>query len=474
MRGSLAHEVTRRSFLQDKAAVYEELIQLHLAQGGEAALWQAFEVSEAAKSRTLADLLSGVLAAGSGSEDPEMAHLAADLSAAYNRFFTETIADPEQRRALQARTAHLEKEISRLRLRHASRADAGEGFGVPLPFAELRAALAEEPPLVCYHLVGDEILAFVVSGARIRVIRGIGRVAVVQRLLQRLTTQWDRFRAGADFAGRNLLTLERSARRVLADLYEETFAAVERAWEGDRPPHLTVIAHGILHQLPFHALHDGEAYLVERIQFSYAPSAAVHLLSIRREVKPGQRSVVMGFADELIPAAEVEARAVAGELSASGGMVDLRLGADATIAGLRDAASGGVVHLVCHGLFRADNPIYSALRFADGWLTAAEAIDLDLDGALVTLSACESGRSRVQQGEEVIGFPRALLGAGAAGVAVSLWLVQDETTAALMADWYREMRMGAERGAALRTAQLRARAANDHPYYWAPFILIGQ
>jgi CHAT domain-containing protein len=77
-------------------------------------------------------------------------------------------------------------------------------------------------------------------------------------------------------------------------------------------------------------------------------------------------------------------------------------------------------------------------------------------------------------GDESIGLMRAFLGAGAASLVVSLWLVQDETTAALMAAWYAQLRQGKDRAAALRAAQLAIKATHSHPFYWAPFVLVGQ
>jgi CHAT domain-containing protein len=102
-------------------------------------------------------------------------------------------------------------------------------------------------------------------------------------------------------------------------------------------------------------------------------------------------------------------------------------------------------------------------------------MQLNLSDALVTLSACESGRSHVAGGDEVIGLPRAFLGAGAATVVVSLWLAQDETTARLMSHWYAHLRdQGVRPATALREAQLALKAEYPHPYYWAPFITVGR
>lgn len=77
-------------------------------------------------------------------------------------------------------------------------------------------------------------------------------------------------------------------------------------------------------------------------------------------------------------------------------------------------------------------------------------------------------------GDELLGLPYAFLGAGALGLLVSLWLVEDETTAGLMTRFYQQVAQGASYPAALRHAQLALKASHPHPYYWAPFMLIGQ
>jgi CHAT domain-containing protein len=118
--------------------------------------------------------------------------------------------------------------------------------------------------------------------------------------------------------------------------------------------------------------------------------------------------------------------------------------------------------------------MFSALKLHDGWLTAADVMSLDLPGALVALSACESGRSEVIGGDEILGLTRAFLGTGAATLVVSLWVVQDETTAELMGTWYDRLRVGDGPAEALRAAQLEIKDRHDHPYYWAPFVLVGK
>jgi CHAT domain-containing protein len=239
----------------------------------------------------------------------------------------------------------------------------------------------------------------------------------------------------------------------------------------DAVPKLAVVPHGLLHRVPFHALFDGGRYLIERFEISYAPSATVYALCQERETRYRETAMVFGVEDPLIPAATAEARIVAGYLPGA----EVLVGENATMDNLRNTApKSGTLHLACHGLFRYDNPMFSALELHDGWLIAADAMSLELSGSLVTLSACESGRSEVIGGDEVLGLTRAFFSAGAATLVVSLWLVQDETTAELMGGLYGRLRTGEGGAAALRAAQLELKEQHPHPYFWAPFVLLGK
>lgn len=107
-------------------------------------------------------------------------------------------------------------------------------------------------------------------------------------------------------------------------------------------------------------------------------------------------------------------------------------------------------------------------------LTALEALDrLRLRCDLVTLSACESGLSRVRRGDELIGLIRAFLYAGAPALVCTLWRVDERSTLMLMERFYRGVQAGTGFAEALRQAQLylRRQPAFADPYYWAPFVL---
>lgn len=484
LRGTVTQETMRISFLQNKSAAYAGLLQLHLTHRDGAETRQAFAISERAKSRALVDLITGVAEVGVAStENPEVEERLRNLQADLNTTYGRMLGGVEQGvgsslQDLQKRANQLETSVGRLRLQAAASSD---------PFAAPAATLENvlerhsfDGTLLAYHAIGDEILAFVVSGDDVRAARNVGSVSAVQELTHKLALQWNRFLAGSTFTGRHMAMLERSTRQVLAALYKELMMPLEpllrhstsdaRAAGG--VPELIVVPYGHLHRVPFHALYDGEGYVLETFEVSYAPSATVYALCQEKRMSELGGAAIFGVEDPSIPAAAAEARAVAKHLSGA----RIRVGEGATVEALRrEASANGVLHLACHGLFRAGNPMFSSLKLHDGWLTAADALSLDLPGSLVTLSACESGRSDVTTGgDEVLGLTRAFLGAGAATLVVSLWLAQDESTAALMEDWYRRMGDGMGRATALRAAQLKMKDRHPHPYYWAPFVLIGK
>jgi CHAT domain-containing protein len=149
-------------------------------------------------------------------------------------------------------------------------------------------------------------------------------------------------------------------------------------------------------------------------------------------------------------------------------------GARATAEGFRQAVQrADVIHIATHGLFRGDDPAFSALRFADGWMSLPEVYGLRLPAKLVCLSACQSGRNWVGEGDELVGLTRGFLHAGAGSLLVSLWPVDDASTADLMIRFYRGLRRGRVVDETLCDAMRELRREHSHPYYWAPFFLVG-
>lgn len=471
LRGRVAQEAMRVSFLQDKIDAYEGLATLHLAGGNIA---EAFAVAEQARSRSLIDLITGVAEPALPTDaTARLETLQAELNGLYNQFLgmapAPATTDP------QRRMRAVEEEMRRVQMEAASSSPSPDPFTAVPPLSAIQQHLAPPHTMLVYQVKGEEILAFVIDAAAIRVVRSVARVGQIRPLLQRLAVQWERFRVGSAFVARHAAQLRRSAERVLGQLHAalvQPLAAHLPASPPGQPAPLTIVPHNLLHQVPFHALHDGADYLLDQFVISYAPSATVFHLCQERPAPPIQTAAVLAVPDAGIPAVAAEAEAIAAHLAPA----HVYQGAEATREAMATAATADLLHLACHGIFRTDNPMFSALKLGDGWLTAVDVLKLNVSSTLVTLSACESGRGGVLAGDEVIGLTRAFLGAGAATLLVSLWLAPDEPTAALMAEWYRRLRRGRYRhpAAALRAAQRALRDRYPHPYYWAPFMVVGR
>jgi CHAT domain-containing protein len=115
------------------------------------------------------------------------------------------------------------------------------------------------------------------------------------------------------------------------------------------------------------------------------------------------------------------------------------------------------------------------LKNEDGILNAQEVMLLNLSHTeLVILSACETGLGDIQQGEGVYGLQRALKMAGAKGIMMSLWKVDDAATAQLMSTFYAELMQGKTKVEAFRAAQLYVKSIHKNPMYWGAFVMVGE
>jgi len=141
------------------------------------------------------------------------------------------------------------------------------------------------------------------------------------------------------------------------------------------------------------------------------------------------------------------------------------------------------IHFATHGLIDDEESDRSSLVFADGkdsgedgLLNASEIFDLKLNADLVVLSACQTGLGKLVRGEGMVGLTRAFMYSGTPSVLVSLWSVSDMSTASLMSEFYENLiKTKLSKTDALRKAQLALIAGGkySHPFYWAPFVLVG-
>lgn len=342
---------------------------------------------------------------------------------------------------------------------------AGGIAAPPMPVAQLRGQLKPDERLVAYHALPDRLLAWVVSrdSARMTVLK-LGRSD-----LERLVAAWRdaiiNQHPGAVNAGASV------ARLLLEPLQ----------LPAGQP--LVFVPHGPLHYLPFQALRMDDEYLVQRNPLSVAPSASIALRLAGRGSAPPR---MLAFGNPLVspavasplPHAEQEVRTI----TALFPRPETYFLQDATRERfVAQAPKARLVHVASHARVDLADPMRSEILFADvdgrtHFLEARDVIGLDLhDVALVTLSACESGLGKVENGDEALGFTRAFLSSGVSTLVASLWPVPDRETEKLMQALYGRLREGVPAQQALQAGQqaVIADAATSHPFYWAAFSLVG-
>ncbi|MEW5988594.1 MAG: CHAT domain-containing protein [Chloroflexota bacterium] len=472
LRGQLMVEF-RADFLADKGQLYQEVVELCLL-AGQSDL--ALSYAERAKSRALLEMIAGQIdvrvAARSPADQPlvdELQHLLSQSKQVYRRLLAG--ASEATQSYLQETLRGLEARMTRLwndlQIRHADYARDAALTQVQTESA--RPYLDGDTLLIEYFVAGRELVVFLVSREGVAAHRLSGAYAALRRPALVLSRHLETVPV-APAGGMARLVAE--AQQCLGELYDLLLRPVADVMAGYR--RLIVVPHGRLHHLPFHALYDGRRYLIEQCQVSYLPAASL-LRFVRAGQAAGQGLVAFGYsAGDELPHAVREAQAVA---RMWGGQVFVE--EEATLDHLRQRSpQAKVLHLATHGLFNRENPLFSSLALADGQLTTLDIFHLRLEASLVTLSACETGRHVVTGGDELLGLMRAFLYAGANSLVLGLWRVFDQTTLLLMEWFYERLAAGQSKGEALRAAQLSFMAEGDagpyrHPYYWAPFVLVG-
>jgi tetratricopeptide (TPR) repeat protein len=486
VRAELQPEELRMSLVSDKVSLYEDLVLLCLERGD---LTEALHYADQAKSRAFAEGLLASVDAPPGGVDAQlvgtadaralerMRDLRNELVWLYSRL-AEEIGTPTRQR-LRQRVAMRESELIRLqrRLQPASRSHA-VALGIAGPQLEaasalerVRRRLAPGCVVLEYFQAGDELILFVFDVRRLSAIR-LGPVDSILELIDRVHFQLGKFALGDAYVQAHREVLATTTNALMAELYRHLIGpCADQLVDARR---LIVVPHGGLHYLPFHALMDPTGTpLMERVELSYAPSAAVLASCLERPTFTGARTnrLLVGVPDAAAPQISGEVAAVRAIFG--GGTV--LAGADATEQAFRNAAADAdVIHIASHAVFRQDNPLFSAIRLGDGWLSVYDLHNMRLRASLVTLSACETGVNNVLAGDELVGLTRGFFQAGAASVVVSLWAVNDASTARLMQRFYGHLHEGESPASAMRLAQMESRAEDPHLYFWAPFTVVGR
>lgn len=273
---------------------------------------------------------------------------------------------------------------------------------------------------------------------------------------------------------------------------------------------------GQLRYIPLAALHDGQQWLVQKYRINNITARSVTDFHTPPQKQPhilagafGQQSTTVTVGDQQfsfdgLPAANREVKTLVAAVPGTVGLLDRDFSRAATLQRLN---SFNIVHLATHGKFvvgRAENSFILFGNDQQDVVTLDEVKDLTMNNVdLVVLSACETGiGGKLGNGEEILGLGYQFQRAGARAAIASLWSVDDGGTQTLMAAFYAGLKQGMTKTQALQAAQTALITGDystvggkrsdleivdsrtgqprsvgsvtlQHPYYWAPFILIG-
>jgi CHAT domain-containing protein len=457
----------RPGFLEDKEEASRRLIDLYLRNGQAA---HAFETLELSKSQVLLGYLANRESLRWSHDDPlsrELLTQLTQLRAAQHQHYQRTqLAGPEVGTVapeVNVEAARRERQIRAITEQlyyHNGRRKIDSAPVVSL--GQIQRALDPQTRLIEFYNDGRTLWAFSVDQRTVTAHPLPAAPAQVLEWIQQLRGNLvAALRAGPHSLSARMLA--GSARRLLQHIHTGVLGPL--ALEGAQ--RLVMVPYGVLHYLPLSLLFDGQRYVVECHEVAVLPAASL-LTQTGPTRQPGARVLAHSLSGRL-PHTLAEARTIQHLL---GGSVYVE--AEATREKLR-ATPTQVLHIAAHGEYRLDNPDRSCVYLADGQIYADDLFQYDLSYELVTMSACETGRANVAGGDELIGLGRGFLYAGAGALVLSLWPVADEITLGLMERFYRALKGGASKSAALREAQCaELSAAPDlHPAFWGAFQLIG-
>ncbi|HEX6099471.1 MAG TPA: CHAT domain-containing tetratricopeptide repeat protein [Thermoanaerobaculia bacterium] len=460
---------------------YVSLVELLVERGDDA---EALRVAERMRAAALRDViargrvdLSASMSEGERAREAELDQRVVDLNRELAKALTGGTPDGEVREKLAVARRELDAYRDRLRVAHPAvdRRRVQDDGSIEVP---------DGVTAVEYVVAETQTIAFVIARGGVRAFR---------LPLPREDVRREAARFATEVAGRSL-TFRTPARK----LHRMLLAPLEKELAGTT---VCIIPDVELWTVPFHALIDSRgAYVADRLTLFYAHSLSLARSAVAPSAK--RREALLAFGNPVIGEitrgvvasafrdvtlgslqdAEDEVRSLATMYRPERSRVYTRDGAREAIF-KREAPEFRVIHIAAHAIVDDRAPMYSSIVLAagrnerdqDGLLEAREVVDLPLQADLAVLSACDTARGRVGEGEGVIGLAWAFFAAGCPTTVVSQWKAESKPTATLMIELHKRLLAGDSPAAALRAAQraLRRKPEYRHPFHWAPFVAIG-
>jgi CHAT domain-containing protein len=468
----------RTGFLEDKAEASRNLISLYLSVGK---IECAFDALERAKSQILLSYLANreqfYWTQGDEynhtlieelnqlrAEHQWLYHLAHEpLKISDRHNINRNTISPEQALIEVAVREHRIRSITEQLYLHS-----GDEYQIKnvatTSLNEIQSTLQEGTVLVEFFNNGVDLWAFVIDRQTIHAFPLLVTIETINQLLAQLRANISSA-LRVDHRTNAARQLAQLVRRILKRLHSQLIEPL--GLDRFDLQKVVIVPYGVLHFLPFHILHDGSSYMIEKQEIVILPTAG---LATRPPLLRDPGALILansweGRLPHTLAEAQMVQRLFGGTLYA---------GESATRNALQ-AVPAQILHIATHGEHRLEQPDLSYLQLADGQLYADDTLQQDMSYELVTLSACETGRANVAASDELIGLGRGFLYAGAGALLVSMWQVTDTSTLYFMERMYKTLRAGTSKAAAVREAQrfMLAEEPWFHPAFWGAFQLIG-
>ena len=518
-RAELLLAEQKSGFFENKILIYQRLVhllyQLNQKQPGKHFEKQAFHFAERAKARALMDLLGEADVDINDDLDSTLAaqekQVLKNISA-INTKLRQTDLTPGHRDSLQQllaqETATLQDLKFEIKRNHPAYAEIT--YPTPLTLTQVQTGILEKEQILLEYTLGEEKSYLWIIRVDSNNIFQLPAEKEIREKVSKYLAE---------------LSQPPQAENQTANLGREIFELLLKpAWPViEKGTQLIIVPDGFLHYLPFETLVTGNhqkepVFLAQNFDVTYAPSASVlgliknrlsedstqtvqELLAFGNPlfVKNIQTALMADSTDDVIlrnayrqsgfkldplPNSATEVEKISALFPANQYAVYVHTAATEEQLKTMNLQRFRKIHFATHALIEEEQPARSCIVLSldddpeeDGFLQTNEIFNLKLNADLVVLSACQTGRGKLMHGEGIIGLSRAFFYAGAKSLVVTLWAVNDESTARFMEKFYQFMAAGNSQSRALKLAkeafiQSRVRRLR-HPFYWAPFVLQG-
>lgn len=516
IRSRITLDSFKAGFARDKIKVYASLIDLlfksDLKMDVEFNVQEIFTIIEQAKARAFLESLGESRVDLVKQLSPDLDQKERDLTSEIS-FYVQRLSEPnisqEQRQKLNDQLHEAEEKY--LLLLSWIRSENPELMGLvspePIPLERVQDDLLDPKSAVIEYFLGEEVsYALVITKTQASVFALPSRDQIRESLRAYLKSLSDP--PHGKFKG--ILAANRLYDRLFLPFEEKIPQSIE---------HLIIVPDGILYYLPFETLkfptengYQENKYLIEKFKISYVPSCSSLLYLLERktskfslprilavgsaisnetdsekEIFSRPMSLIknlyadQGFDLSPIPFSRIEVRNVVKFFPKVNRRLYLDNRASEAFVKTHSLEEYQVIHFACHGLLDEHFPFRSALVLSreensgeDGFLQVREIYNLKMKAEMIVLSACQTGRGKLEYGEGVLGLPRIFFYTGAQSVLSSLWSIHDKSTSKFMNLFYEFLFQGYSKAQALRLTKLRMMKSRfSHPHYWAAFVLNG-